>query len=153
MNLEAFLTEVKSRFPGASFEQAGQDWVLRVPAAEWEAVAGYLAGHGPRFDYLSSLTAVDRGDRLELVLHLRALAAGERLTVKTDLNREQPEVASVTGIWKTANWHEREVYDLFGVVFRGHPKLRRILLAEDFEGHPLRKDYVDPRRRKVEGQA
>lgn len=151
MNLESFLTKVKSEFPGSSYARAGEDWVLLVPAAEWEAVSAYLAGHDPRFDYLSSLTAVDRGDRLELVLHLRALATGERLTVKTELERERPEVASVTGIWKTANWHEREVYDLFGVVFRGHPKLRRILLTEDFEGHPLRKDYVDPRRRKVEG--
>jgi NADH-quinone oxidoreductase subunit C len=77
-----------------------------------------------------------------VVYQLTALASNTKIALRVDLDRNKPEVESVTGIWKGANFQEREVYDLMGVVFTGHPDLRRILLPEDWEGHPLRKDYV-----------
>jgi NADH-quinone oxidoreductase subunit C len=98
------------------------------------------------FDLLASVTGVDRlglpdpVPRFEVVYHLYSLQYKRRLRLKVRV-AEGEAVPSVTGIWETANWHEREVYDLFGVPFAGHPDLRRILMPEDWEGHPLRKDY------------
>jgi NADH-quinone oxidoreductase subunit C len=97
-----------------------------------------------QFTFLSDVTGVDcfpREPRFELNYHLLSLARRERLRLKVRLNGAHPAVESVTPVWPTANWHEREVFDLFGVLFEGHPDLRRILMPEDWEGHPLRKDY------------
>lgn len=96
------------------------------------------------FTFLSDLCAVDlhpRAPRFQVVYHLFAPAAGHRLRVKVPLDGEDAVIDSVTGIWETADWHERECFDLFGIRFRNHPDLRRILLPEAFEGHPLRKDF------------
>ena len=97
-----------------------------------------------QFARLSGITAVDRhpGEpRFEVVYHLHSLERNQRLRLKCRLSGESPEIDSVTGVWRGADWYEREVYDLFGVVFRDHPNLRRIMLPEDWQGHPLRKDY------------
>lgn len=99
----------------------------------------------PAFPHLSCLTAVDFRDRLELVYLLYSHDQKERLCLKVDLPPENPVVDSVVSVWPTADWQEREVYDLFGIRFRGHPHLKRILLWEGYEGHPLRKDFGDPR--------
>lgn len=96
------------------------------------------------FDYLADIAAVDWQDRIEVIYRLTALASNEKVVIRVDLDRSHPEIDSVTGIWKGAEFPEREAFDLMGVVFRGHPDLRRILLPEDWEGHPLRKDYVIP---------
>lgn len=111
------------------------------------------------FNYLSSLSAVDWKEKgFQVVYHLTALLPEKdgqlagKLTLKVDLPREEPRVPSVVSLWPTAGWHEREAWDLMGIVFQGHPDLRRILLTEDWEGHPLRKDYVDrrpPRERQT----
>ncbi|MCP4521581.1 MAG: NADH-quinone oxidoreductase subunit C [Cytophagales bacterium] len=101
------------------------------------------------YDYLSCLTAVDNGEKagtLEVIYHLFSIPFEQKFIIKVFLPREivegkLPEVASVSSIWKTANWHEREAYDLIGINFLNHPDLRRILLPADWEGHPLRKDY------------
>lgn len=90
---------------------------------------------------LSDLTAVDRfpeDPRFEMIYHLHSLERNKRLRLKC---RVMDTIDSVTPVWRGANWYEREVFDLFGVVFRNHPDLRRILLPEDYEGNPLRKDY------------
>ncbi len=98
------------------------------------------------FDFLSSVTGVDRltlpenAPRFEVVYHLCSLQHKRRLRLKVRAADGQA-VPSVTGVWESANWHEREVFDLFGVPFAGHPDLRRILMPDDWEGHPLRKDY------------
>ena len=96
------------------------------------------------FNYLSDLTCVHypmRADgRMEMVYNLYSISRNERVRLKASLNEDE-EIDSVTGVWPSANWMEREVYDLFGVRFRNHPDLRRILLPPDWEGHPLRKDY------------
>ena len=94
------------------------------------------------FEYLADVTAVDRKEKgLEVVYQLFSLKNGGKGTVKTMVSREKPEVTSVTGIWPGADWMEREVFDLMGVEFTGHPCLKRILLTDDFVGHPLRKDF------------
>lgn len=98
------------------------------------------------FDFLSDVTGVDRlmlpepSPRFEVVYHVYSLQHRRRLRLKVRVADGQA-VPTVTGVWPTANWHEREVYDLFGVPFEGHPDLRRILMPDDWEGHPLRKDY------------
>jgi len=97
------------------------------------------------FDLLADLCGCDRGPeedpRFEVNYHLFSTRHHNRLRLKVLLSEDDPHVATVTTIWKTADWHERETYDLFGVVFDGHPDLRRILLPSDFDGHALRKDY------------
>jgi NADH-quinone oxidoreductase subunit C len=99
--------------------------------------------HG--FDMLADLCGADRGPeeepRFEVNYHLFSTTHHQRLRLKVLLSEDEPKVPTVTTLWKTADWHERETYDLFGVVFDGHPDLRRILLPSDFDGHALRKDY------------
>ncbi|HXZ85020.1 MAG TPA: NADH-quinone oxidoreductase subunit C [Myxococcota bacterium] len=119
---------------------------------------------GLAFNVLIDLTAVDylgRDPRFELVYHLASLElappAGEpcgirrRLRVKAGVREQQPEADSVALLWDAANWFEREVFDLYGIVFPGHPDLRRILLYDEFQGHPLRKDYPKERRQPLVG--
>ncbi|MGB7207470.1 MAG: NADH-quinone oxidoreductase subunit C [Pyrinomonadaceae bacterium] len=99
--------------------------------------------HG--FDMLADLCGADRGPeeepRFEVNYHLFSTTHHQRLRLKVLLSEDEPKVATVTTLWKTADWHERETYDLLGIVFEGHPDLRRILLPSDFDGHALRKDY------------
>ena len=96
------------------------------------------------FDLLSCVTGIDNGPEkgtMEIAYNLYSIPFNIHLALRITLPRDGGEADSVAGIWKTANWHEREVYDMFGVKFRNHPDLRRILLPADWEGHPLRKDY------------
>jgi NADH-quinone oxidoreductase subunit C len=97
-----------------------------------------------QFNSLMCLSGVDygAGKSLGVVYHLQSMTLMHQIVLKVDLPRESPAIPSVALIWRTADWHEREVYDLFGVRFEGHPDLRRIFLPDDWEGHPLRKDYV-----------
>lgn len=98
------------------------------------------------FDMLSCLTGLDNGPEagtMEVIYNLYSIPKDIALMLKVILERENPEIASVADIWRTANWHEREAYDLFGIKFLNHPDLRRILLPRDWEGHPLRKDYKE----------
>ncbi|MEM8938766.1 MAG: NADH-quinone oxidoreductase subunit C [Bacteroidota bacterium] len=98
------------------------------------------------FDSLSCLTGIDNGEEkgtMEVVYHLYSIPFDLHLALSVVLDRENPSVDSVSGIWRGANWHEREVYDLLGIKFKNHPDLRRILLPEDWEGYPLRKDYQE----------
>lgn len=97
-------------------------------------------------DFLHNLTAVDWTDSMEVVYQLTSLKGPQRMRVKAAIDRDHPVIDSVTGIWRGANFLEREVYDMFGVRFKGHPNLKRIYMWEDFEGHPLRKDYVPESR-------
>jgi len=96
------------------------------------------------FDRLGMVTAVDRGEFLTLVYRLQSRSLSSALFVKTKVSPAEPHVASLFEVWPAANWQEREVFDLFGIVFDGHPDLRRIMLPDDFDGHPLRKDYDNP---------
>lgn len=99
---------------------------------------------GCPFNFLSDVTCVDwypQEPRFEVIYHLLSIPKKERVRLKVRLNSSSPAVESLTSLWPAANYFEREVYDLFGVRFNGHPYLRRLLMPEDWEGHPLRKDY------------
>ncbi len=93
------------------------------------------------FDLLSCISGVDMLDHLETVYHLRSTSRNQLLQLKVRIDKDKPEVDSIVSVWPTANWLEREVYDLFGIHFSGHPDLRRILLDDDFEGFPLLKGF------------
>ena len=97
------------------------------------------------FEVLSDLTALDlpKDNKLQVVYHLYSYSRRHQIVLKVDLPREEPRLSTMEGVWKAANWFEREVFDLFGVMFEGHSDLRRIMLPEDWVGHPLRKDYVE----------
>jgi NADH-quinone oxidoreductase subunit C len=116
-----------------------------VPPSHLVRVAEYLATEPSlAFTFLSDITAVDRfpiEPRFELNYQLLSLDLRQRLRLRVRVPGNEPVVASVVPVWPTANWHERENFDLFGIRFEGHPDLTRILLPDDWEGHPLRKDY------------
>lgn len=117
---------------------------VKVPAGRIVEIASFLRDDTAlRMDYLSCLSGVDFPDRkeIEVLYHLGSLPHKHKLAVKAVLPREKPEIASVEKVWPAANWHERETWDLLGVVFTGLSDPRRILLPDDWEGHPLRKDY------------
>lgn len=99
---------------------------------------------GLEFDYLANLTGMDYKDSLGVVYHLYSIKHNHYFVLKVTLDRTKPMLPTVERVWKTANWHEREVYDMFGVIFLDHPDLQRILCPDDWEGFPLRKDYVAP---------
>ena len=147
---KALLELVKAEFGPSvlhSHSQHGDDTVLVEPSV-WFKLHQFLRDD-PRVsaDMLMDLTVVDylgREPRFEIVTHVYSLGKGHRLRCKTavgDEEAERVEVDSLTSLWGSANWMEREAYDMFGVQFLGHPDLRRILMYPEFEGHPLRKDY------------
>jgi len=116
--------------------------VLEIASGLIVAVARLLRADS--FVRLSAVTCVDlypMEPRFEVVYQLHSLERNERVRLKCKLSGTDPAIDSVMGVWRSANWYEREVFDMFGVVFRGHPDLKRILMPEDWTGHPLRKDY------------
>ena len=133
------------------------DWVTEIIEAHGEVTAvvprqhivdvcaALKSGADAKFDFLADLCGADRGveeePRFEVNYHLFSTKKHHRLRLKVLLNENDAHVPTVTGVWRTANWHERETYDLFGVVFDGHPDLRRILLPDDWQGYALRKDF------------
>ena len=120
------------------------DPVLTVRVGSLRTVMAALRAAPFDFAVLLDLTCVDHAageGRFELVYHLLSLSRNVRLRVKASVDAADPAVASLVGLWKNADWLEREVYDMFGVRFEGHPYLRRLLTYEGFEGHPLRKAY------------
>lgn len=116
---------------------------LTVSATELVPLARFFKEQ-QRYERLSAVTCVDwhpREPRFEVVYQLHSLHLNRRLRLKVLLGSESPQVESLTGVWRSANWYEREVFDLFGVTFLNHPNLRRILMPEGWDGHPLRKDF------------
>ncbi|HLP15808.1 MAG TPA: NADH-quinone oxidoreductase subunit C [Bacteroidota bacterium] len=124
---------------------AAVDPFITVSAASIKDIALYLReDESLAFDYLSCLSGVDRKGTLEVVYHIASMTLRHKLVLKVSVPTDRPEVPSVESVWKSANWHEREAYDLLGIIFTDHPDLRRILLPYDWEGYPLRKDYEVP---------
>lgn len=148
--MSEYRTLIDAACPGAvvdEFEGPGDELTIEIAAERIVEVCRFLKADPCAFRLLSDLTAADfppadgSGNRFRIAYQLFSLESGERLRLRVWADAEAPEVDSVTGVWKTADWHEREVWDMFGVRFRGHPDLSRILMPFDWEGHPLRRDY------------
>lgn len=123
-------------------EALGETTLIADPARIAD-LCGYLK-HEEKFSRLSAVTAVDwhpAEPRFEVVYHLHSIERNQRLRIKCRLGGADPEIDSVYGVWRAADWYEREVFDMFGIQFRNHPNLVRILMPLDWEGYPLRKDY------------
>jgi NADH-quinone oxidoreductase subunit C len=142
----------------AAHAECGDATALVDPGRLVEAMSFLRDDPATAFDMLTDLTAVDylgypgrSGPRFEVVYHLYSLARNHRLRVKVGVEEATCEVPSLVSLWPSANWMEREVWDMYGIRFAGHPDLRRILLYDEFEGHPLRKDYPKERRQPLIG--
>ena len=147
---QALIDLIKRQFPSAVLETHSQhgDDTLVLNALAWKSVAEFLfSSPDAAMNMLVDLTVVDyaeREPRFEVVAHLLSLSLGHRLRLKARVGNPEGEgaaIASLTEIWASANWAERESFDMFGVTFIGHPDLRRILMYPEFEGYPLRRDY------------
>jgi NADH-quinone oxidoreductase subunit C len=138
--------KIKAKFGDLISEPAefrGEITVKLADAEQITAVCDFAKGQ-LGFDYLVDISSLDNyGDdpRWTVVYHLRGLKSGNELRIETSVSEEKPELPSVLPVWRTANWHEREIYDMMGIRFRGHPDLRRILMWEGYPYFPLRKDF------------
>jgi NADH-quinone oxidoreductase subunit C len=148
MEAKEIYARLEEQFPGrvSDFKGDVPEPYAKADAQAIVEVCRFLRDDpGVKFEVLSDLTALDwpKEEKLQVVYHLYSYARRHQMVLKVDLPRDNPKVATVESVWKVANWFEREVYDLFGVIFEGHSDLRRIMLPEDWLGHPLRKDYVE----------
>ena len=148
MEAKEIYAKTERQFPGKvnGFKGDVFDPYFQVEPQVIVEVCGYLRDDPEsKFEVLSDLTAVDlpKENKLQVVYHLFSYSHRHAMVLKAGLPREEPHISTVENVWKAANWFEREVFDLFGVNFEGHSDLRRILLPEDWVGHPLRKDYVE----------
>jgi NADH-quinone oxidoreductase subunit C len=162
MDGSAILTRLTERF-GSAIHGTSHDRDEPTAIVEASALLELLGfcrdDPALRMDMLMDLTAVDYlkypdredGPRFEVVYHLYSVGQNHRLRVKVGVDGDEPEVPSAVPLWPIANWYEREVWDMFGIRFAGHPDLRRLLLYEEFVGHPLRKDYPMNRRQPLIG--
>ena len=145
MNPEELKINITDIVPSAKFEE-GTEWItINIEPSIW-LPAAQLLRHNPvlNFDYLFCLTCVDWKTHLTMHYHLHSRTHRSTIVIKSKLDRINPEIETVSHIWRTAEFHEREVYELFGVIFLHHPDLRRLVLTDDFNGWPLRKDFEDP---------
>ncbi|MFQ5916675.1 MAG: NADH-quinone oxidoreductase subunit C [Candidatus Binatia bacterium] len=148
MKASEIYERVGQQFPGkvSGFNGEALDPHFQVEPEAIVEVCRYLRDEGDlNFKILSDLTALDlpKENKIQVVYHLYSYTPQNQIVLKVDLSREEPRIATVEQVWKVANWLEREVFDLFGVFFEGHSDLRRIMLPEDWIGHPLRKDFVE----------
>ncbi len=162
MDGQSILARLRERFGPAildTHDQGGDYTAVVAPTASAEVLRYCRDDPALAFDMLMDLTAVDwlkypgreDGLRFEVVYHLYSVAENHRLRVKVPVDGDEPVVDSAVPLWPIADWYEREVWDMFGIRFAGHPDLRRLLLYEEFVGHPLRKDYPINRRQPLIG--
>ncbi len=143
MSNEELKIKLSELFPSAVFEEGGEWLTFLVEPTNWKTIAQQLRSSND-FDYLFCVTGVDWKTHLTMVYHLTSTTHRHTLVIKSKLDRNNPEIETVSDIWRTAEFHEREAYDLFGVKFLNHPDLRRLFMTDDWKGWPLRKDYEDP---------
>ncbi len=148
MDAAAIHARLQARFGEAvGALEVGREPAIRVQPSAMPAVGEFLRSEAElAFDCLSNQSGVDYPKRseIEVVYHLFSYRHRHACVLKTAVPRDSPTMPTVSPVWPTALWQEREIFDLLGVVFEGHPDLRRLLLPEDWVGHPLRKDFVEP---------
>ncbi len=146
MTTEELKSKITELLPAASFEEGGEWLNINIEPTAWPSFALQLRNDPAlSFNYLFCLTCVDWKTHLAMVYHLTSTQYRHNIVVKAKLSREKPEIETVSSIWKTAEFHEREVYEMFGVNFLNHPDLRLLILPDGWEGkNPLRKDFEDP---------
>jgi NADH-quinone oxidoreductase subunit C len=145
MNKEELKIRLTEVLPTVVFEEGGEWTTMIIDPAAWEGVAKELRWEGRLdFDYLFCVTAVDWKTHIVMVYHLTSTVHRHTMVVKVKLDRDRPIIRTVADIWRTAEFHEREAFDLMGVEFTGHPDLRRLFMTDEWVGWPLRKDYDDP---------
>lgn len=142
-DVKAKLTEL---LPAATFEEATEWLTMHVEPADWLTLAQHLRKDSDlQFDFLFCLTCIDWKTHLTMVYHLTSTSFRHNLVLKIKLDRNTPSIETVSALWRTAEFHEREVYEMFGVNFLNHPDLRLLILPDGWEGrNPLRKDFEDP---------
>lgn len=146
MNTEELKTKITELLAAATFDETGEWLTVSVDAKDWLPFAQQLrSDENLQFDYLFCLTCIDWKTNLTMVYHLSSTIFRHNIVVKSVLNNTAPEIETVSSIWKTAEFHEREVYEMFGVNFLNHPDLRLLILPDGWEGkNPMRKDFEDP---------
>lgn len=154
MEEKTILDELREEFPDEIRETSTSlgDEVAVIEKDALLRVASFLRDGPGKYSLLLDLTCVDyagEAPRFEMVYHFLSLSRNSRLRIKARFGESDPRIASLAALWKNANWLEREVYDLFGVHFEGHPDLRRLFMYDGFEGYPLRKDYPLRRRQPL----
>ena len=148
MDRQEILGAVQARFEGAAVDNAPQHPTVKVDLGRFRELMRWLHDDpAMALDYPLSMTAVDWPEQAKItcVYHLYSMQHRHTLVVQCDTDRADPVIATVSDLWRGCEWFEREVFDLFGVRFEGHPDLRRIMLTDDWVGYPLRKDYKDSR--------
>lgn len=146
MTNEELKITISSLLANAVFDETGEWLTVNVEVADWKNFAQQLRSNSHlSFDYLFCLTCIDWKTHLTMVYHFESTASRHNIVVKVKLDAAKPEIDTVSDIWQTANFHEREVYELFGVNFLNHPDLRLLILPDGWENkNPLRKDFDDP---------
>jgi NADH:ubiquinone oxidoreductase subunit C len=146
MTREELQARLAEKEPSLTFEDGGEWLNLYVEPSQWPGFAQVLRDESELwFDYMFCLTCVDWKTHLTMVYHLSSTRHRHNIVVKSKLNRDKPEIETICNIWRTAEFHEREVYEMFGVNFLHHPDLRLLILPEGWEGkNPMRKDFEDP---------
>jgi NADH:ubiquinone oxidoreductase subunit C len=143
MTYENIQNDLAKQFPNLSFEEEGQQF-LNIHVSPEDYYNLMLAVKEMGFDSLYSMIGMDWGKELGIINHLEDSATRTMIAVRVKIeNRETPEIETIENIWKNAHLNEREIFDLFGINFKGHSVMKRLLLPEDWEGYPMRKDWMD----------
>jgi len=145
MSNEELKVKITELLPAATFEEGGEWLTINIDPKDWLPLAQQFRNDDSLyFDYLFCLTCIDWKTHLTMVYHLSSVKHRHNIVIKSKLDRSNPEIETVSHIWKTAEFHEREVYEMFGVNFLNHPDLRLLILPDGWEGrNPLRKDFED----------
>ena len=146
MNIEELKARLTELLPSATFEEGGEWLTINIEPKDWLLFAEQLRNDESLFfNYLFCLTCIDWKTHLTMVYHLTSTKYRHNIVIKSKLDRGNPEIETVSHIWRTADFHEREVYEMFGVNFLNHPDLRLLILPDGWEGrNPMRKDFEDP---------
>ncbi len=144
MTNEEIKTFITGIVPAASYDETGEWLNVQVEAVEWKIICKELRDSLFHFDYLFCITCIDWKTHFTVVAHLSSTTYRHTIVLRSNLDPVKPEINTVSDIWRTAEFHEREIFELFGINFLDHPDLRRLILWDDFEGFPLRKNFEDP---------